>query len=248
MQFLVPYWKLIIFAILLLIIGFIIWLICSYYVLKWLKKNIDMDIYYLNEYNADSRKILEKYGDYPIKRIYLVRQPITRFTKTLLNIITLYKFEREMKKYIENNASFFPFHTSIIIEVALPNNMRKRILIEKNNCIKLSLDFRIANNQDMRNISIRKKKYSLNTLLGQTQERIGSNVFFNWHISRNNCQNLVKEVLVTLNKFEKNKKFILQSEIFNHLKFSSFSLHFINTIINLANVIESIIGRSIHFG
>jgi len=141
MQFLVPYWKLIIFAILLLIIGFIIWLICSYYVLKWLKKNIDMDIYYLNEYNADSRKILEKYGDYPIKRIYLVRQPITRFTKTLLNIITLYKFEREMKKYIENNASFFPFHTSIIIEVALPNNMRKRILIEKNNCIKLSAMF-----------------------------------------------------------------------------------------------------------
>jgi len=153
-----------------------------------------------------------------------------------------------MKKYIETNESFFPFHTSIIIEVGLPNNNKKKIMIEKNNCIKLSLDFRIANNQDMRNISIRKKKYSLNTLLGQTQERIGSNVFFNWHISRNNCQNLVKEVLVTLNKFEKNKKFILQSEIFNHLKFSSFSLHFINTIINLANVIESIIGRSIHFG
>jgi len=219
MQFLVPYWKLIIFAILLLIIGFITWLICSYYVLKWLKKNIDRDVYYLNEYNSYSRKILEKYGDYPIKRMYLVRQPITRFGKTILNIITLYKFEREMKKYIETNASFLPFHTSIIIEVELPNNMRKRILIEKNNCIKLSLGFKIANNQDMRNISIRKKKYSLNTLLGQTQERIGSNVFFNWHISRNNCQNLVKEVLVTLNKFEKNKKFILQSEIFNHLNF-----------------------------
>jgi len=244
----ISYWKFIILGIiLLLIIGFVAWLVCSYYTFKWLKKNIDMDVYYLNEYNAGSRKILEKYGDYPIKRMYLVRQPITRFTKTLLNIITLYKFEREMKKYIETNESFFPFHTSIIIEVGLPNNNKKKIMIEKNNCIKLSLDFRIANNQDMRNISIRKKKYSLNTLLGQTQKRIGSNVFFNWHISRNNCQNLVKEVLVTLNKFEKNKKFILQSEIFNHLKFSSFSLHFIHTIINLVNAIESIIGKAVFF-
>ena len=90
-----------------LIIGFAVWLVCSYYVFKWLKMNIDRDCFYFNEYNSDCCNILEKYGDYPIKRIYLVRQPITRFVKLLLNIITLYKFEREMKKYIETTKNKF---------------------------------------------------------------------------------------------------------------------------------------------
>ena len=97
----ISYWKFIILGIiLLLIIGFVAWLVCSYYAFKWLKMNIDKDCFYFNEYNSDCCNMLEKYGDYPIKRIYLVRQPITRFAKILLNIITLYKFEREMKKYI----------------------------------------------------------------------------------------------------------------------------------------------------
>jgi len=247
----ISYWKFIILSIiLLLIIGFIAWLVCSYYVFKWLKMNIDRDCFYFNEYNSDCYSILKKYGDYPIKQIYLVRQPITRFAKILLNIITLYKFEHEMRKYSKTTHSnvFFPYHTSIIVEIELPNKTRKKILIEKNNCIKFTTDFRIFDKQDMRKISIGRKKYTLRQILEETRERIGNNIFFNWQISRNNCQMLVKEMLITIKKFtKKNKEFMFQHEFAKHVKFSDFSLHIINTISNLCNTIESVVGKTLYF-
>ena len=245
------YWKLIILGcIALFFLALIIWIICSYYTYKWFKMNIDKDYFYFNEYNSDCKTVLKEYGNCSIKRIYLVRQPITKFAKILLNIVTLYKFEQEMNKYIKttNNTVFFPQHTSVIIEIELPNKTRKQILIEKNNCLKLALDFRISNNQDMRKISIGRKKYTLNNLLEKTRVRVGNNMFFNWSICRNNCQMLTKEILITLNKFtNKNKNFMFQNEFANQIKFSEFSLHIINTIINLCNTFENLVGRTLYF-
>ncbi len=245
------YWKAIILGcIALFFFGLIIWLICSYYTYKWFKMTIDKDYYYFNEYNSDCKEILKQYGEYPIKRIYLVRQPITKFAKGLLNIVTLYKFEQEMKKYIKttNNDVFFPQHTSIIVEIELPNKTRKQILIEKNNCLKLTLNFKFSSTQEMCKISTGKTKYTLKKLLEKTRERVGNNLFFNWSICRNNCQMLTKEILITLKKFtKKNETFMFQSEFANQIKFSEFSLHIINTIINLCNTIETFIGRRLYF-
>ncbi len=245
------YWKFIILGIIALcFIGLMIWLVCSYYTYKWLKMNIDKDYFYFNEYNSDCKTILKQYGNYPIKRIYLVRQPITKFAKILLNIVTLYKFEQEMKKYIKttNNDVFFPQHTSIIIELELPNKTRKNILIEKNNCLKLTLNFKVSAMQEMRKISMGRKKYTLQSLLEKTKERVGNNLYFNWSICRNNCQMLTKEILITLNQFtKKNKAFMFQNEFANQIKFSEFSLHIINSIINICNTFENFIGRTLYF-
>jgi hypothetical protein len=212
--------------------------------------NIDKDYFYFNEYNTDCCDILEQYGNHSIKRIYLVRQPITKFNRTLINIITLYKFDREMKKYIEsaNKGDFLPHHTSIIIEIELPDKTRKNILIEKNNCIKFAVNFRVSDTQERRKISLGKNKYTLRTILGETRNRIGDNIFFNWQISRNNCQMLVKEILITLGKFtDKNKEFIFQDKLMQNIKISEFSLHIINSISNICNTLESIVGKTLYF-
>ena len=167
-----------------------------------------------------------------------------------MNIITFNKFEREMKKYINTtkNKVFFPHHTSIIVEIELSNKIRKSILVEKNNCIKLALDFRISDRQDTRKIAIGKKKYTLKNILEQTRERIGNDVFFNWQICRNNCQMLIKEILITLNQFtDKNKNFMFQNEFAQQIRFSEFSLHIINSIANLCNSIESLVGKTLYF-
>ena len=244
------YWKLILMCIIcILILGFFIWLVSSYYIYKWLKMSIDKDYYYFNQYNNDCSEILDTYGDYSIKRIYLVRQPITKFAKILLNLITFYKFEREMKKYIAttNNRVFFPQHTSIIAEIELPDKTRKKILIEKNNCLKLALNFRISDKQDMKKISM-KKHYTINKLLDITRKRIGNDIFFNWSICRNNCQTLTKEILITLERFsDTNKKFIYQKDFAKQIKFSEFSLHIMNSIINICNTLENLIGRALYF-
>ena len=245
------YWKLIVLiGLLVIFVGLILWIVISYYILKWLKMNIDKDYIYFNKYNIECERVLSEYGDYPIKRIYLIRQPITKFTQMAINIITLYNFEKEIKKYINanNNQQFFPQHTSIIIEVELPNKLRKNILIEKNNCIKLSLNFRMNELQDTQRINIGRNKYTISSILKETQDRIGNEKFFNWHICRNNCQMLTKELLVTLSKFnKKNKDFVYQSDFATKVNFSEFSLHIINSIVNINNILEDFVGKSLFF-
>ena len=245
-SYIVLYWRWIIVTVLLLaIIGLGMWLVCSYYVLKWLKMNIDKDCFYFTDYNSDCWKILENYGDYPIKRIYLVRQPIRKSIKLFLNIITLYKFDREMNKYIEStdNPICFPYHSSLIIEVELPDRTQKKILIEKNNCIKFALNFRVYDNQVIRKLPLAKKNYTLKQIMKVTKERIGNNKFFNWQVTRNNCQIFVKDILITLGKFtKKRKEFIFQEEFFRYIQFSDFSIHTIYTIANLINMFEGIVG------
>ena len=101
------------------VLGLIVWIICSYYVFKWFKISIDNYSSYLNEYNKECRNILDQYGDLPVKKIYLVRHPISKFMETFLNIVSFNKFKEELNRYKErsNAESFFPFHTMLYIEL-----------------------------------------------------------------------------------------------------------------------------------
>lgn len=231
-------------TLLLVIVG----IICSYYVFKWFKINIDNYNFYLHDYNIDCTHMLEKYGEFSIKKIYLTRHPISTFMKTALNIVTLYKFDRELKKYVNKtkNDVFFPYHTSIIVEINLAKGKSKFIIIEKNNCIKLSSNFEIRCDHEFIDLKVKKKKYTLKKLLETTRKRIGDNKFFNWEIYKNNCQIIIKEILITLKKFDKkNKEFMYQSGFADELKINDLSLHIIRTLTNSVNFLENFLGKAI---
>ena len=223
-------------------------IICSYYVFKWFKINIDNYNFYLNDYNIDCTHILEKYGDFSIKKVYLARRPISKFMKTALNIVTLYKFERELKKYVNKtkNDVFFPYHTSIIVEINLSKRSSKFIIIEKNNCMKLSSNFKISCDHEFIDLKVKKNKYTLKNLLETTRKRIGDDKFFNWEIYKNNCQIIIKEILISLNKFDKkNKEFMYQAGFTNGLEVHDLSLHIIRSLTNSVNFLENFIGKAI---
>ena len=242
-------------SIIIIFIIILLWLVCSYYIYKWFKMNIKKDYFYFNEYNTSCKNILKQYGHYPIKRIYLVRQPISKITKILLNIITLYKFEKEMNNYIETtkNTLFFPSHTSIIVEIKLANQITKKILIEKNNRIKLATNFSISESQEMRRINIVKNKYTINQLLSETRTRIGDNIFFNWSIYSNNCQIFTEELLKSLNQYNKkniifiSQKNFLENMLSNQIKYPDFFFHIINNINYIHNILENIVLKFIYF-
>ena len=239
---------LILFGFLFAVISIILWVVISYYVFKWCKTNIDENYIYFNEYSDKSKKILEKYGNYPIRNIYLVRQPITKLAIFFINLITFYNFDKELNKFNKNkNNIIFPNHSSLIFEIEMFDKKRKKILIEKNNCIKIDTNFKIYDEQDMLKIAFKNKKQTIANILNITQERVGNNKFFNWHICHNNCQMLTKELLITLKKFnKKNKSFMYQDDI-NNINFSEFTLHIINSITNLYNMIETMLGVSLYF-
>ena len=97
-----------------LLLLLIVWLIVSYYVLKWFKMKVDKENVFFNEYNEESKIMLEKYGDLKIKNMYLVRQPIERFSLLLGNLVTFYKYREKLKERL-------PRHTYLLIEVQLKN-------------------------------------------------------------------------------------------------------------------------------
>lgn len=226
------------------------WIIIGYYIFKWFNISLNNYNFYLNKYNNNCINILKKYGNLPIKNIYLVRYPITKFIVTCLNLVTFYKFDKMLKKDNNNKYKFkfYPYHTMLYIELKISKKKTKFLLLEKNNCIKISEKIKILDNYEFYDISIKKNKYNLYYILDTTQKRIGNNKFFNWDIFKNNCQLLIKEILITLKKLtKKNKKFIYQKNFINQLKITDFSIYIIRILVNSVNFLENILKISTIF-
>ena len=230
------------------VFAFIAFVICSYFLYKYLQVNIDNNYVYFYDYNETIKDLLEKYGDCKIHKLYLIREPVTKLAYYFIDILTFYKYK---------NQYMFPYHTSLMCEINLPNNIKKYIIIEKNNCININENYNINEKQDIKciavfnkkslrknNIKNDRKKYketnvTLNDILKKTQERIGNDKFFNWHIYKNNCQLFTKELLITLGYFTgENETYIFQDEILKTVYFSETTIHILNCIINTYNVIQ----------
>tara|TARA_B110000483_G_scaffold242472_1_gene328436 strand:+ start:1094 stop:1897 length:804 start_codon:yes stop_codon:yes gene_type:complete len=250
-------WKILFLIIIILavIIIFLIWTIASFYVLKYLKKNFDENFYF-NDYTDNCKKYLKLYGELPIKNIYLVRQPVGKINSLIANIVTFNGISRKINSYntINKDNEFFPIHTSMIFEVELPNKFKKHVIIEKNNNINISTNYKKYECQDIIKLSVKKNKknkknkfVTINNILEKTKNRIGKEKYFNWHIYKNNCVKFSEELLISINKNnEKNRKFINKNDFFKNVNESSnFKLHIINTSINLFNFIQKIAFDSI---
>ena len=187
-------WLFLIILLIVLIIIFasIIYIIFIYYIIKWLKNNIDYESFFNYEYNKKTKQILEKYGDYHIKKVYLVKEECGILSRLLINIETLHN-----NLLMQNN-------TSLIFEVIMPNKLTKYILLEKKSYVNLSSNFYIKEEQEInqikqiKRIQLEKKKLTIKSILKDTQDRIGDEKYFNWHIFKNNCQSFTNELLKTI--------------------------------------------------
>ena len=215
----------------------------SYYVLKWLNKTIDIKLYF-DSYKKICKLVLERYGDLPIKRFYVVRRKIPYYFSLLLDLLTFKAFSKQLNNYKEliNNDDFFPMHTHIMVEVELPNKFRKSIVIDKCNGIEVTTNFRKYESQDMMKIKLNKKdKLTINKLLNLTREKMGAEEFYNWNFYKNNCQQFIIKILESLNKNkEQYENFVLQKSFLQSINLPNSVLYFTNCLTNLASLVESI--------
>ena len=232
------YWKLLLVCILLFVISsIIIFVVCSYLVIKTLKLSIDDHGIFFYKYNKKSQKILDKYSKCKILEMNLIRQPFSKFMTLLLNILTFYNYD----KIISSSQDLFPYHIMIMLKVK-KNKKIKYLLIEKNNCINITDHFSMNDNQEIKQVKIKKNMYSVDELLFKTQSRIGNNKFFNWNMCKNNCQEFIKEILITSNNFDNYyDNYIFKNKILKELNPSEFTLHTINCICAIYNIIEKYI-------
>jgi hypothetical protein len=227
-----------IFFILFFIVSMISFIIVSYFVIKFLKLNIDNNNIFFYQYNKQSKKILDLYGNCKLTKVYLIRQPFSKFISFLLNMLTLYNYEKLIKESQDN----FPYHTLIVFEVKLDNGLKKMLLLEKNNCINISENFFINNCQEIKELKIKNKQYTINYILNKTQHRLGNDKYFNWHLYKNNCQEFTKEILKTIGKYTTtNKEFIFRDKLFKIIIPSEFTLHIGNCLCVFYNIVEKYI-------
>lgn len=232
MNFIKPNWKVVVgITCACLIALFACIVIVSYIFLFYCKKTMDDYAIFFNDYNAQSKHVIDKYGDFKITRAYVVTTPIASFTLGLLNTITL----QNCKQILDDT-----MHVQLLIECKSSKREKKMIMIDKTNCINVLTDFHIDDTCRIIPIKI-KKKITLREMLDETCARVGKIKFFNWHIYKNNCHYFMKELIYQINdkfscKYFKSKKKIKQ--YCNKLFYNNFILHLHHIMMFLYNFFQ----------
>lgn len=250
---LIEKYKFVLFFLQLLIVFFLIILlmVIFYIIIKFLEISLDKMVFFY-DYNKLCKKILKKYGDCEINKIYLIRSSLNQIYTILLNIITLFKYD-ELVKMSEDN---FPYHTMLLLEVKLKNNEDKNkvklLLLEKNNCITINDNFILTQGMHIEEVEINKNKKEenkeeknkiyLKDFLEETKNRMGNEKFFNWHLFENNCQEFTKELLITSGSYDDYyKKIIFSNKMFKLIHLSEFFYCMFNCLCIIYNFLEKYI-------
>ena len=129
----------------------------------------------------------------------------------------------------------------MIVEVEMPNNCIRKIVIDKNPQLCISLYLKLGDCTELMRCNMRKRKITLKELLSNTKNRVGEKDFFNWNIFTNNCQMFTHELLNTMNISKpKYLKFIDQSEFKERfVVMNDFTLHLFNSFTNVYSFLYS---------
>ena len=215
-----------------IILCFIIFVVVSYYIVKMLQISIAQYNLFFYQYNKESQKIIDKYGNYKINKVYLIRQPFNKYINFILNILTGYQYN----KIITESKEYLPFHVYTMFEIK-KGKRRKFMLVEKNNYVNISDNFCMRNIQDVISIKLNKQKYNLKSILDVTQKRMGIQNFFNWNPYKNNCLEFTKEILISLNQYnDVYKEFIYRDKLLQLIIPSDFTLHIAYSLCFIQNI------------
>jgi hypothetical protein len=220
-----------IFIILILILVF-------FTVIKILEISVDRMVFFY-DYNKLCKKKIKKYGKCEISKIYLIRHSLNKLYIFLMNLITLFQYDKIVNQSEEN----CPYHPMILLEVKLDCNKIKWLLLEKNNCITINDNFILTQGMEVEEVELKKeKKIYLENFLEETRNRMGNKKFFNWTFFENNCQEFTKELMITLEKYDEYyKKQIFTNKMFELLQPSEFIYSIINFSCIFYNFLEKYI-------
>jgi hypothetical protein len=153
-----------------------------------------------------ARKLLEEIKNEEIKSIKIVRTPLSTFTRTFLNIISLGQFDKISKTYYDKI-----FHLSLWIN--------DKYNLEKNSVIAFNRKNPIEQGSQIINASSIPKGLTFEELIDNTKKRMGNN-FGIYNAGLQNCQDFLSNVFIANDiGDESDIKFIKQDtkEIFEKL-------------------------------
>jgi hypothetical protein len=138
----------------------------------------------VTQYPPRVQDFLNKYGNDLISNITLRRAPIKGIINTLLNWISLGKWDELRKKYGYDTF----YHLSMVFDVS-----NTSAVLEKNQIINLATGY---NQQpDTQILRIQNPSVTVNELLDRTRKQMGDTNFFTYDAFTNNCQVFLLNVL-----------------------------------------------------
>lgn len=157
-----------------------------------------------------SRKLedfLSKYGDIIVDSAFVKREPVQKFVKTALDVVTVGQFSNQVNK------SFDEIYHLYIILICLDQRQNIRyVRMEKNEVINIEM---ISNEEANKNaeesqlIESNGNVLDLMTLCRETENRVGTDKYIKYDALSNNCQNFIWNHIVTM----QNHHFIVPEEV-----------------------------------
>ena len=139
------------------------------------KKTVNTLIYGLTDYNAQFRKVLEQYGEQPIKSIMVCRSPVQRAVQEAMNVVSLGAFKKRLGRAPYDEI----YHLFCLITL----EDGTVLTLDKQSQITL----KVGNKSYKDSISVAPPFTNLNEMLEKTKESMGNN-FFTYNAKSNNCQ------------------------------------------------------------
>jgi hypothetical protein len=138
------------------------------------------------DYSENTKKCLEKYGDYKIKHFYLVKNTNTKIMDTIIKYFSLFK-------YNELNQKVKYIHCENILVVKRGKNTKILILHKYPNII-LSDNVLFKTKHKIKKIPICSTNISVKELLNSVKKNM-SLKYFNWNLIDNNSQHFSKVII-----------------------------------------------------
>jgi len=187
----------------------------------------------LDNYNNKSKKTIEQYGNIPVKQLFISRTPVGSMLNTLINFVSLGKWEELKKKYAFDKL----FHLSLVAR--LENG--KDVILEKNEVVNISPDYKVYKDTESLDIPFT-GEMTINKILETARKNVGDKTFFDYDIN-NNCQFFIKYLLEGQGLYsQKAKDFLFQDlkDIYEGLP--SYVPYIMKGATRLGNIVNKITG------
>lgn len=158
-------------------------------------------------FNISSSKVLEKYGNDRIVLIQINRTPIYNSINRALNLISLGKWNKTRSEFNYDTL----FHLSMTITVQTKTGEYRPVLIEKNQQVSILDRPKMYDTTEIETINMKNSSLTVNELLQNTINHIGKQHFFTYDAFSFNCQDFIKNILISNNLYtDKLDKFVYQ--------------------------------------
>jgi hypothetical protein len=143
------------------------------------------------DFSPSVRRVIEEYGNRPITRMFVRRDPIQSAIDTALNFISIGSWSSLKKKY--GYDTFYHLQLEVAVRVSDSDDVNKRIVIQKNEVIDVSPAQPVTEKTESVSVPI-SEGHTINSLLNNAKQILGDN-FYYYSAFNNNCQDFVSALL-----------------------------------------------------